>query len=167
MRSSSAPVRRSLANSQKGLPAIVEQMPPVRDLHCIRKSPGNGVGVTAIAVPGHDLYPGVAVQPGFERGRFAVGQNVDDLPPFQIADQGSIPPTASPGPIINPDHAQLFRGAARSSTHAPKKRILAARKQQPFRQCLGRPTTQHEAEMKHQTLQPGRSSGIGPCNLGR
>ena len=114
---------RTTHRGQKGLPAIVEQMPPVRDLHCIRKSPGNGAGVTAIAVAGHDLYPGVAVQPGFDRGRFAAGKNVDDPPPFQIADQGSIPPTASPGPIIDPDHAQLFRGAARSSTHAPKKRI--------------------------------------------
>ena len=52
---------RTTHRSQKGLPAIVEQMPPVRDLHCIRKSPGNGAAVTAIAVAGHDLYTGVAV----------------------------------------------------------------------------------------------------------
>ena len=90
---------RTTHRGQEGHPAIVEQMPPVRDLHCIRKSPGNGAGVTAIAVAGHDFYPGVAVQSGFDRGRFAVGKNVDDPPPFQIADQGSIPPTASQNPL--------------------------------------------------------------------
>ena len=143
---------RTTHRGQKGLPAIVEQMPPVRDLHCIRKNPGNGAGVTAIAVAGHDLYPGVAVQPSLDRGRFAVGKNVDDPPPFQIADQSSIPPTASPGPIIDPDHAQLFRGAARSSTHAPKKRILAHRQQPPLCQRLRRPSAQHETQLEHQAL---------------
>ena len=51
---------RTTDRGQEGLPAIVEQMPPVRDLHRVRKSPGNGATVTAIAVAGHDLDPGVA-----------------------------------------------------------------------------------------------------------
>ena len=38
-------------------------MPPVRDLHCGRKSPGDGAAATAIAVAG---------QPGPDRGRYAV-----------------------------------------------------------------------------------------------
>ena len=87
-------------------------MPPVRDLHCIRKSPGNGAAVAGIAVAGHNLDPRVTGQPGLDRGRLAVWKKVDDPPPFQIADQGSISPAPSPGPIIDPDHAQLFRGAA-------------------------------------------------------
>ena len=82
---------RTTHRGQEGLPAIVEQMPSVRDLHCVRKSPGNGAAVTAIAVAGHNLDPGVAAQPSLDRGRFAVRKNVDDPPPFRIADQGSVP----------------------------------------------------------------------------
>ena len=54
-------------------------MPPVRDLHCVRKSPGNGAAATAIAI---------AAQPGLDRGRFAGRKNVEDPPPFQILRSG-------------------------------------------------------------------------------
>ena len=41
---------RTTHRGQEGLPAIVEQMPPVRDLHCVWKSPGNGAGVSGPAL---------------------------------------------------------------------------------------------------------------------
>ena len=153
--------------SKKGFPGIVEQMPPVCHLEGVRQRSGNGATVTGTAVPGHDLDSGVVIQPSLDCSRFAVRQDIDDPPPFQIADQRSVTPAAPPSSIVNPDRAEMTGRAARTGPDAPKERILADRKQQPLRQCLGRPTTQHEAEMKHRALQPGRSSGIGPCSLGR
>ena len=55
----------------------------------------------------HKLDPGVAFQPSFDRGRFVVRQDIDDPPPFQIADHRSVTPTAPPGPVVDPDHPQM------------------------------------------------------------
>ena len=75
---------------------IVEQMPPVCHLEGVRQRSGNGATVTGIAVPGHDLDSGVAIQPSLDCSKFAVRQDIDDPPPLQIADQRNAGRAAKP-----------------------------------------------------------------------
>ena len=99
---------RTTYSGKKGLRAIVEQMSPVRDLDGVRQSPGYSTAITTIAVAGHGLDPGMAGQPSFNRCGFAVRQDIDDPPPFQIADQSSVTPPAAPSPIVDPDRPEVL-----------------------------------------------------------
>ena len=45
-----------------------------------------GTAVAAIAITGNNLDLGTRAEPRFHSGGLPVGQQIDDLPPFEIAD---------------------------------------------------------------------------------
>lgn len=66
--------------------------------------------------------------------RGATGQQVDDAPPFQVADDGAVGLTAPPRPIIDADHARWWRGNDGTSTDQAQNRVAADRHRQSSRQ---------------------------------
>jgi hypothetical protein len=70
--------------------AAHEQMEPVGDLHGLRCTRTGTLGVGAGAVAADDLDLGMLLEPGTQRRRLAVGQQVDDFMAFQIDEDGAV-----------------------------------------------------------------------------
>jgi len=122
-----APDRR-----QEGRADILEQVPAVGDLNCLR----NGTAIAAVAVASDQLDLRMGTQPGFDRGRLAIRQQIDHAAPLQIADRRSVALSLAPGPVVDADdprfsqcrgrrHDQRFAGTypcsgtARGAARAP------------------------------------------------
>ena len=96
----------------------------------------------------------MARQPGLDRGGLAIGEQVDDPAPFEIADDAAVTLTALPCPIIDADDAQRRGIASSLPAHDPQQGILADRQHQPPRQRGRGPTAQGNAEMMDDRLEP-------------
>lgn len=91
------------------------------DLRMPREGARDGAAITAVAVTGHDLDPGAGTQPGLDRGRVPVRQQVDNPGPLQIADQCTVSLSHAPSPVVDTDNAEVtFRGLCRVSNTAQK-----------------------------------------------
>lgn len=93
-------------------------MPAVRDLSGLRSALGGSVGVGAGAVADNDRDAGVCGQPRRQGVGAAVGQQVDDAPPFQIAQDGAVAVAFAPGPVVHAKygHRRIRLGAAGAHT---------------------------------------------------
>ena len=74
----------------------------------------------------HSPYGGLPQGGPATKSWYAILQDIDDSPPFQITDHPSVTPAAPPGPVIDPDHLYMTRFASRSGPGTSKERTVAA-----------------------------------------
>jgi len=84
-------------------------MPAVSDLDRVWCAIPGALGVGAGPVAADHLRARVRLQPGFQGGGLAVGQQLDRLPAGQVDQHGAIDPPFPQGEIIHAGH--LRRGA--------------------------------------------------------
>ncbi len=94
---------------KEGRSGVLQQMPPVGDLHRVWQGPRYGAAVPAVPIAGDDLDLGMPAQPGFDGRGLAIRQEVDDTAPLEVADQRAVALAPSPRPVIDTDHAALRR----------------------------------------------------------
>ena len=92
---------------QKRIARVLQEMPTVGNLGRIRKRFGDCLPVSAVSVTSDDFDLRMLTQPGRDRRRLAIRQQVDDGTPFEIADQRSIALSLAPGPVVDPDDARV------------------------------------------------------------
>ena len=74
-------------------------------------------------------------QPVFDGAGGTVGQQVDDAPTLQVADDGPIPVTTPPRPVVNSDDAERLGGACGcAAAHQSEQRRAARRQSETLRQ---------------------------------
>jgi len=61
-------------------------MPTIRDLNWVWQGACGGAAVATVAIAGDNLDSRTRAEPRFHSARLSVGQQIDDLPPFEIAD---------------------------------------------------------------------------------
>lgn len=94
-------------------------MPPVRDLDRFGSTTGGPLGVGAGAVAGDDGDAGVRHESCRQGVSAAVGQQVDDPPTLQIAQDGAVAMPLTPSPIVHAQHGDRrawFRRRERDAT---------------------------------------------------
>ena len=90
-------------NRAKGIAGVAQQMPPVRDLEGVRRPTRRPLGIGAGAVAHDDGDAGVGCQPRRQCVGAAVGEQVDDAPALEVAQDRSVAVALAPGPVV---HAQ-------------------------------------------------------------
>ncbi len=127
----------------------------------------HAIGVGTGAVRSHDLDPGMPLQPVGHGGGLAVGQQVDDLATFQIAQDRAVALTAPPGPIIDAEHARCavcLRGSATS--HEAQQRVGADRQAEAPRQACAGFTAERETEVVLEVAEAVSAACAGLSNAG-
>lgn len=140
---------------------VRHQVPAIGDLDHLRRRAGNRLAIAAAAVPRHNLDFGVVRHPGLDGGGLAVGKNVDDLAPLQVADDASVAMPALPRPVVDADHTRCQPRLRRPRADGPQQRVPAHQHQQAPGQPLARTTAERQAEMVDDGLQPRRAPGVG------
>lgn len=117
----------TIHHALQGLAEVAEQMPAVGGLHGIRCPLPHGIGVGAGAVAGDNLDPFMALEPGGERGRLPVGQEVDDRVALEIDQDGPVALAPAPGPVIHAQHARGRRLRDHGAVDEPQQGVRADR----------------------------------------
>jgi hypothetical protein len=100
-------------------------MPTIRDLHGVGSTLTDPVRVGTSAITRDDFDPRMNAQPGRERRRLTIRQQVDNLVLLQIDQDGAVTMAAPPRPVVHPEYAwRARRGfAGHGGGHAPQQRI--------------------------------------------
>jgi hypothetical protein len=99
----------TIDGSAHGLAEIAEKVPSVGTLTRRRRALAGAVGIKPAAVADNDLDAGMPAQSGREATGMAVGQEINDLAQFKVAQDGPIDLSLSPRPFIDPEHARCRR----------------------------------------------------------
>ena len=97
----------------QGLAEVLDEMKPVDDLHRLGRPPANAVGVEVAAITTDDGDRRMLGQPGGDTGGRAVRQEVHDAMRRQIDQDGAIPMAPPPGPLVDTDDLEGWRGRDR------------------------------------------------------
>jgi hypothetical protein len=123
---------------EKGCACVLEKMPAIGDLECLWQGTRDCAGIAPVAVAGHDLYLGLRPRSGLDSCRLPVGPKIDDLPPFEVADQRAVPLAASPCPVIDADYGRLADRRLHRVADAALDSIFANRQEKPAGERLAR-----------------------------
>jgi hypothetical protein len=100
-------------------------VPAVRDLAGLRGAGASSVGVGPGPVPGDHLDAGVPPQPGRQRARLPIRQQVDHRMTFQVHEHRAVAVAAAQRPVVHPEHAgRRARGRLRPG-HQPQQGVRA------------------------------------------
>ncbi|WP_203159561.1 hypothetical protein [Methylobacterium aquaticum] len=100
-------------------------------------------------------------------GGLAVGQQVDDLASFQIAQDRAVALTTPPGPIVDAEHprcAVCLRG--RTTSHEAQQRVGADWQAEAPRQACAGLTTERETEVVLKVAEAVSAACAGQSNAG-
>ena len=128
-------------------------MPTIRDLNRVRQGTRRGTAVATIAITGNNLDLGTRAEPRFHSGGLPVGQQIDDLPPFEIADQRAVALSLPPCPVVDTHHAGVRDSPLGLRPNASQERVFAYRQQKPSGKRLRGAPTESNADVTHQFLQ--------------
>jgi hypothetical protein len=95
-------------------------MPAISDLYGVRQRPGGRLTITAAAIAGHDLDPGMIGEPGSNRRDLAIWQQRHDPSLLKVADNRSVAAIASKGPIVDANDGQRIGSWRRPPPYNPK-----------------------------------------------
>ena len=123
---------------EKGCACVLENMPAIGDLERLWQGTRHGAAIVPVAVARHDLDLGPRPRSGLESCRLPVGQKIDDLPPFEVADQRAVPLAASPGPVIDADYGRLTGRRFSFTAEATLDSIFANWQEKPAGERLAR-----------------------------
>jgi hypothetical protein len=131
----------------QGIAEVAQQMPPIRDLHRSRRALARSLGVGAATVAGDNLDAGMLAQPGCDGLAAAFGQEINDAPTLQVADDGAVALAAAPSPFIDADYPRRRVGFQLSGPDQPQQRVAADRHGQPLCQARSGFAAQGKADV--------------------
>ena len=82
----------------------MKQVPAICHLYSVRCRPGRSLRIETRTVAAYDLDTGMSAQPSGSTVRASVGQQVNHLALFQVAEDRPIPLPLSPSPVIDPNY---------------------------------------------------------------
>ena len=96
--------------------AVLQQVPPVRDMDGIGRAAPTAVGIGRAPITGDDFNAGVGLQPGCKAVRLAVGQQVDNGMTLEIDEDRAVALSTLPGLVVHPEHTPRRAGRRRRAT---------------------------------------------------
>ena len=99
----------SIADVLDGITKVAQQMPAIRDLYGVGSALTDPIRIGTGAITRDDFDAGMSAQPGRERRRFTVRQQVDDLVLLQIDQDGAVVMATPPCPVVDTEYAWCAR----------------------------------------------------------
>jgi len=137
---------------EEGAAGILHQMPTVGDLDRVGRCPCCCFAIATTSLAGDHANAGMGSEPRGDGRDLAVGQQLHDPVPFQIADDRAVAMVAAERPVIDADHGQGIGPAARPAPHDTQQRVVADRQHQPFGEDGTRPAAENETEVMDDPL---------------
>jgi hypothetical protein len=88
----------------------------------------------------------------------AIRQKRHDSAALEIADNGAIPASSPPSPVVDADGAKRPIGPNSAPTHGPQQRVLAHRNCQSFCQCMTWAPTTGKTKLMDDAVHPRGTS---------
>src|SRR5512135_2972644 len=128
------------------LTQVLQQMPAIGDLLGIGRRFGSGLGIVRPAVPADQFDAGMSREPGLDRFRVTVGQQINDPATLQVHDDGPVASPLAPGPVVDTDEPRGRSRLVLELLDAPEQRIRAGRHGQADGQARAGLATQGTAD---------------------
>ncbi|GEO43690.1 hypothetical protein SAE02_78380 [Skermanella aerolata] len=151
----------TIDDSAHGIAKIAEKVPPVGTLTCCRCTLTGAVGIKTTPVADDDLNAGMLAQPGREASGIAVGQEIDDMAQFKVAQDGSIGLSLSPRPFIDPEHTWCRRLLDHDRPDHAQQRSAADRHGELVRQARRGRIAKSQGKTLLRVVQSGGTASFG------
>jgi hypothetical protein len=152
--------RVALEQALGDLVRVVEDVPAVEDLHGVGRAQRRAAGVLRRAIADDDLDARMLRQPGGQARPRPLGQQVDRAARLQVDEHGPEPQPASPGPIVDAEHARRGGRAVGAAPQEAQERVAA----DAHADAAGQPgaglPAQRRAEGGEHRLQPLHSPAV-------
>ena len=106
----------SLEHSFQGVARVLEEVPPVRDLHRIRRTLRGSLRVGFGSVAGDDLDAGVLLEPLGERGGLTPREKGYGSMALLVDEDGAVGVSSPDGPVVDAEYPRGRRLGERCST---------------------------------------------------
>ena len=131
---------RPLHAGEEGGAGIFHQVPPISDLNGVRTARRSGLPVTGASIARDDADRRATDQPCRHRRGFPIWQNVEDAPPFRIANDRPVTVTALLGKVVDTNHARFLRCLNSTAPDDAQHGVIAdGQEQTSCEACPGRP----------------------------
>lgn len=155
-----------LDHRQEGRVGILQQVPAIGDLNGFWQGLRDGAAIDAVAVADDHFDLRMGTQPGFDRGRRAIRQQIDHPASFQIADQRAVALALAPGPVVDANYPRFRHAVTLVISKAAQERILADGQRKPPPERLRWTSAQCQREEADKSLQAGYSPPMGAGQAG-
>jgi hypothetical protein len=156
-----------IGNGFDGIAKVAQQVPPVGDLHGVRSPLADTVRVGTRAITRDDFDTRMSAQPGRERRRLTIRQQVDNLVLLQIDQDCAVTMATPPRPVVHPEYAwRARRGfAGHGGGYGPQQRIGTGWQTEAYgKPCAGF-TAECKAEVAVQIEEPFRPARRHPRHI--
>jgi len=148
--------------------AVLQQVPPVRDMDGTGRTAATTVGVAGAPVAGNHFNAGVGAQPGCEAVRLSVGQQVNNGMTLQVDEDRAVALPSFPRPVVHPEHAWRRVGRRRRATADEAEQGGTAHgRADPLGQARAGLAAQRQADVVLQAAQACRPLGMRPGSSGQ
>jgi hypothetical protein len=148
----------------QGLSHIAEQMPAIGHLNGLRSSIPAAVGVGSRTIPRNDHHARMGLEPGGDRARLAIRQQIDDLVVREIDQDGAVAVAFAVRSVVQPQNRRRRAGWCRCAQDQPQKRVRADRDGQAAGQACARLSTGCESNGPLDLGQPRGAAGGSDSN---
>ena len=133
---------------------VAQDVPAVRDLAGLRGAVADSVGVGPGPVPGDHLDAGMPPQPGSQRARLSVWQQVDHFIAFQIHEHRAVAMATAQRPVVHPEHPGRRTRCRPRPGHQPQQGIRAGGHGKPAGEAGSGLAASGQGDLPLQVCQP-------------
>ena len=151
---------------QKGRTGVFEKMPSVGDLDGLGNAFRRHLTITTAAVAADGLDPRMVFEPGRHRPDVSVVQQVDDLAPFEIADDRAVAMPAPPGKVIEADDIRGRGRGGRTPPQSAKQGIGTHRHRQALGQTFPGAAAKDDTDAMNKTIEAAGAAASSRDDVG-
>ena len=137
------------------LSQVLQQVPAICDLPSFGCCFCGCLSISRRAVPADDLNTRMVTEPFFHGLCIAVRQEVDDIAPLQVYDDGAVASSFAPRPVVDANEPRRWCRTTAVLLDAPQKRICTGRHGQPKTESRAGLATQGIADRSVSLAEPG------------
>ena len=139
---------------------VLQQVPSVRHLQGLRRSGGGTFLEADAAIAAHHLDVGPLLEPRRDGAALTIGQQVDDTPLLQVADDRAVALTLLPGEIVDADDPHPGGRRCRTSAQQADQRVGGHRRGQSFGELLARAPAESHRDDVQQIVKAGAAPRV-------
>nr|WP_185974818.1 hypothetical protein [Deinococcus detaillensis] len=140
---------------------VLHQVKAVKHLLGLRCAATHPIGKGFVSVTGYDLNPWVSLQPHVKRRCFAISEQSDGSPCFEIDQNRPVPLPFPHRPIVNVKNPRRREDGAGHRTDQAQQRTATHRRALLYREASTSSSTQGQTKLTLTFGEPQRSSGPG------
>jgi hypothetical protein len=146
---------------QGNLPQVLHEMEAIGHLHGGQCALASTIRVLGAAVAADHLDTGMVSQPGGERGRAAIEEQINHALTFEIHEDRPIGPPAPEREVVDAQHPRRGRVCEGDRTHVPDQSVPGSHDLQRAQEARAGAAAEGKRNVREPTGQPLGAAGVG------